>query len=617
MASPSQDRSEQSKDRPIRVAILGGGVGGMTAAHELIERGFEVAVYEMRDIPGGKARSIDVPNSSANGNRPLPGEHGFRFFPGFYKHVPDTMKRIPYGKKRVFDNLVAPKQTLIARSGGKGDLEFPAQPPATPWHILRHFKPVFKSDLGVPDEDLRFFVGQLLMLLISCDERRMTYEQISWAKFAEADQRSPAYRKYCSDGLTRALVACQAAKMSARTGGYILLQLMFDLVRPGMQANRVLNGPTSEAWFEPWLAYLKKKGKERFQFHAAAKVTQLHFADGLITGVTVLENGVPQTVQADYYVAALPVEVLEPRAAGTTVDAPPPLITAEMKAYDPSLSHLGELETEWMNGIQYYLDKEVPVVAGHTMYIDSPWSLTSISQKQFWRDVDLAKYGNGDVKGVLSVDISNWSEKGSQGKEARQCNPEEIKDEVWKQVESALNDDDKKELNSGAKVLHWFLDTAIHFPNPNTMQNAEPLLINTAGSWQHRPEAVTRIKNFFLAADFVRTYTDLATMEAANEAARRAVNGILKASGSRKWRCKVWPLDEPWIFGPLKYYDQLRFRRHPNRPPSRTLIWMVLWLIVPLWLAMRLAWKVYFAIVDGVIEPLWQWLLQSFWRTAS
>ncbi len=28
--------------------MLGGGVGGMTAAHELVERGFEVDVYEMK-----------------------------------------------------------------------------------------------------------------------------------------------------------------------------------------------------------------------------------------------------------------------------------------------------------------------------------------------------------------------------------------------------------------------------------------------------------------------------------------------------------------------------------------------------------------------------------------
>src|ERR1035437_1445314 len=90
----------------IRVAVLGGGVGDLSAAQELAERGFEVAVYERRPDFGGKARSIPVPNSATSGRRPLPGEHGFRFFPSFYKHLPDTMKRIPFAGKSVFYNLV-------------------------------------------------------------------------------------------------------------------------------------------------------------------------------------------------------------------------------------------------------------------------------------------------------------------------------------------------------------------------------------------------------------------------------------------------------------------------------------------------------------------------------
>ena len=70
----------------------------MSAAHELAERGFLVNVYERQPVyVGGKARSVDVPHTGTAGRPDLPGEHGFRFFPGFYKHVTDTMKRIPYG----------------------------------------------------------------------------------------------------------------------------------------------------------------------------------------------------------------------------------------------------------------------------------------------------------------------------------------------------------------------------------------------------------------------------------------------------------------------------------------------------------------------------------------
>ena len=76
-----------------------------------------------------------------------------------------------------------------------------------------------------------------------------------------------------------------------------------------------------------------------------------------------------------------------------------------------------------------------------------------------------------------------------------------------------------------------FLDPDIVYPNPTAAENLEPLLVNTAGSWDNRPEATTAIENLFLASDYVRTHTDLATMEGANEAARRAVNGILEQGG--------------------------------------------------------------------------------------
>ena len=40
------------------VVVLGGVVAELSAANELIERGFEVEVYETLSIPGGRARSI-------------------------------------------------------------------------------------------------------------------------------------------------------------------------------------------------------------------------------------------------------------------------------------------------------------------------------------------------------------------------------------------------------------------------------------------------------------------------------------------------------------------------------------------------------------------------------
>jgi uncharacterized protein with NAD-binding domain and iron-sulfur cluster len=86
------------------------------------------------------------------------------------------------------------------------------------------------------------------------------------------------------------------------------------------------------------------------------------------------------------------------------------------------------------------------------------------------------------------------------------------------------------------------------------------LLINHVGSLALRPEAHTEIGNLFLASDYVRTYTDLATMEAANEAARRATNAILAVSGVNAPPCGLWQFDIPKPMRDAQMLDKLRFR---------------------------------------------------------
>src|SRR4051812_21729273 len=182
------------------VAILGGGVGGLSAAHELAERGFAVTVYERQATFGGKARSMSVPGSGTGGRRDLPGEHGFRFFPGFYRHLPDTMKRIPIQGRRdgVFGNLVAAAQMQIARAGG-AEMIAPAHFPDSLRDLDLAFSALFTyaTSVGIPIEEQLYFVDRLLLLLTSSTERRFAeYENQSWWSFSGAESRSPDYQRF-------------------------------------------------------------------------------------------------------------------------------------------------------------------------------------------------------------------------------------------------------------------------------------------------------------------------------------------------------------------------------------------------------------------------------------
>ena len=547
-----------------KVIIIGGGVAGMTAAHELAARdGFDVVVYELRNIPGGKARSVRTGADGPSGHG-LPGEHGFRFFPGFYKHVPDTMRRIPFGDgQTAFENLTQSTRIEIARGGETLALISPAQFPRSvqEGELALRAGWAYATQLAIPLGDQMHFAELLCRLLSACERRRFDeYENESWWDFSGAQQRSPGYQKYLADGLTRTLVAARAREMSARTGGYILLQLLQDLAQPGMQVDRVLNAPTNDAWIDPWLIHLRDLGVD---YRLCHRVEAVRSDGNQVTGIAGHQVSWPEQVaqarfedDADLYVAAVPVEVMQ-----TEIDIP-------LKQSVPELGKLDKLVYRWMNGIVFYLKEDVPLVHGHAIFIDSPWALTAISQRQFWPSVDFTSLGDGDVGGILSVDISEWETNGvyaARGKPAKVCSREVIADEVWAQLKAALNG--PQQVLSDQNRVGWFLDPDIIAPNPPQADtNLEPLLVNVKASWQLRPDAgLPEVPNLFLASDYVRTYTDLATMEGANEAARRAVNAILDATGSRQERCRLWKLHE--LGGPFalaRLADRFAYSRLPR-----------------------------------------------------
>jgi uncharacterized protein with NAD-binding domain and iron-sulfur cluster len=538
-----------------KVIILGGGVAGMSAAHELIERGFEVEVYERHEkYPGGKARSVDVSFPNQKNRKPLPGEHGFRFFPGFYKHIIDTMKRIPVQKNNgsvstVFDNLVPTHRVRMAREGKKSILSIVSFPKSL--NDIETLLQAMHSDTGLTKEEKSFFAKKVWQLMTSCTERRVNdYERISWWDYTEADRFSDNYKALFVQGLTRTLVAANAKKASTKTGGDIFLQLIFNMANPSVATDRVLNGPTNDVWLYPWLEYLTGKGVKYYYNHEVAK---LEIENGKISGAKVVDNYTNKeiNVTGDYYLLALPVE----RAAK--------LMSDELLAADNTLEGIVNLSPSvaWMNGAQYYLTEKADIVDGHCIYSDSKWALTSISQLQFWKDFDISTYGDGKVHTILSVDISDWDTPGHNGLPAKDCTHEQIKDEIWKQISLSLNTNGEKAVQEKTPEL-WYIDGDIEqIPGTGAREeNEEPLLVNTVNSWDLRPEAFTRIPNLFLASDYVRTYTDLATMEGANEAARRAVNGIIDSSGVSASYCELWNLHEPDLLKSFKRHDEKRFK---------------------------------------------------------
>ena len=538
-----------------RVVVLGGGVAGFSAAHELAERGFDVVVVEKTGIPGGKARSSPVlPTGplpwraapsyrrSAPGEHVpwIPGEHGFRFFPGFYRHVVDSMTRIPTpGGLSAADHLVP-----IARCGitqyDKPTFTFPIRFPRDVTDIATAFGALVAALSSIADispAELAHFGGRVWQILTSCEARRTAeYEQIPWWTFIDAEAHSRAYQKMLAAGITRSLVAAHAETASTRTIGTIFVQLLLDILDPLVAtSDRVLDGPTNQVWLYPWLQYLRTLG---VTYLPETTVIEIVVDRGRISGVRVQSGSRATTLHGDYYVCAVPVE----RAA--------PLLTPALLRADPGLVGVHRLAAtclEWMNGIQYYFRRPVHIIRGHMNHIDTEWALTSISQVDVWRPGTMDRYGPETIRGIVSVDVSDWDAPAPNGRSATEHSREDVCLEVWRQLKRSVNVAGEEEILRDDDLIGWFIDSDIDRDpaDPDRLANTEPLMVNLASSWQFRPDAPTAIPNFFLASDYVRTHTDLATMEGANEAARRAVNAILDAEGYGGPRCRIWPLQEP------------------------------------------------------------------------
>ncbi|MGS2810448.1 hydroxysqualene dehydroxylase [Nocardia sp. MW-W600-9] len=565
LATGTAQASPRRRNSPAgnTVAIFGAGIGGLTAAHELAERGFAVTVFDRKEL-GGKSRTIPMAGTGTGGRAALPGEHGARGFTSFYHHVHDTMRRIPVPgtRKTVYDNLIPFSVTdpRYPRSGNLPDgfplmfgFYFDPAEALTPMGLQRILTEVFLKNNLVPLPEAIHMAGRVVTYLTSSEERRFgQWEHVSWWDFIGAGSRSAQFQALAATGLTRALVAAKEYVASTRTMGNMMEGFFIALMREltgGPKVYEVLNGPTNEAWLDPWITLLEGMG---VRFRPGEALEEFVVADGRIGGARIRRaHGGSAQLEADWYVCAVPTD----RARA--------LWTPELRDLDPALGRMDALSLDWMNGMQMFVSEQLDLGKGYNIYLDAPWRLTSYTQRAFW-DVDYpAVYGDGAVADGLTIDIADWDTPGILfGKPAKYCTHQEIYQETWAQLTAALNDDGRIQLPDGI-VREWMIDPGIVW-NGSENTNDEPLLVNTIGSWDNRPTARTRVPNLFLAADYVQTNFDLATMEGANEAGRTAANALLTAAGSAATPARLYTRESIPAFEPLRLADAARF--HAGQP---------------------------------------------------
>ncbi len=560
---------------PGNVFVIGGGVAGLTAAHELSERGYKVTIYEARTERGGKVRSWLVPLTTQP-TKKVPAEHGFRFFPGFYRHVTHTMDRIATGSSTVYQSLVGQPQTLMApqRDGILPDDPLPLSLPPGPAPVAPPNAPAILN-LTAADYGRMAAALALYQVLIVNDEtvadqgpatgttapRKL--DSHSWWNYCGAGAGSNNYRLFFGKGLTRCFVATRAEEMSARTGAGILLQLLFDIAKPDRfenppkvrPADRALNAPTSAAWINPWTAQLLNPPPSTVP--GTPTPTKVAIKTATVDAVITTPSGTGRRVTSlkvtttqgqktilvgsnDSVVFAVSLNGARALIAGD----------AGLQA-EPELARLAQpvgVKNGSMNGIQFYLTPgslSGPLIRGHYLLVESSWAITALSQDSRWW-----KAGAAPTGGILTVIISDWltASPVPGGKSALASNDDELTTELWRQLREAI-----PELPVAKPP--YAIDVGMAWDAARGSRiNTEPMLVNTTDSWAYRPHAglTGSVANLVIAGDFVRGITDFASMELSNETARRAVNVLLQRDGlTTHPPCKVYERLEHLSVGSL------------------------------------------------------------------
>ena len=274
-----------------RVAIFGGGVSGLTAAHELLDQGFEVSLYEANDRLGGKVRSMPVPGTDRNGSEPLPGEHGYRIFGTFYKHTQDIMRRIPYpgNLDGVIDNLVPLQNSYYMRTDAPDLGAFKLPEDFDDWkEMIRAF---FGEEPDIPAREVVDYLRRILRVLKSSDIRRYEQlEEVSIWDYLESDSKSKNFQDLFGNGMSSLIQAVRGRDASARTFTLSIYAFFSEMLTGNRSTTDILKGPTSELWVSPWVDFLESRG---LRIHYSHRLQSFETGDGNIRGAIVAGSRKP------------------------------------------------------------------------------------------------------------------------------------------------------------------------------------------------------------------------------------------------------------------------------------------------------------------------------------
>jgi zeta-carotene desaturase len=477
----------------VRVAIVGAGLAGLSAAVDLVEAGHSVDLYEARPFMGGKVGSwVDDDDNHI--------EMGLHVFFFNYANLFALLRKVG-----AFENLLPKTHThlFVNRGGDLRELDFRFALGA-PFNGLKAFFTTPQLDwidklrnalaLGT-SPIVRGLVDYEGAMKVIRDLDRISFQQ--WFLGHGGSEQS-IRRMWNPIAYALGFIDCEA--ISARC--MLTIFMMFASKTEASKLNLLKGSP--HRWLTgPILEHIQQRGG---RLHLRHRVTEVLFDDEPATRVSALKLGTPEGeihVEADAYLAACDVPGIQRMIPPTWRRWPlfdnlykleaVPVATVQLR-YDGWVTELGDSPAQ----LAARADVNTPTGLDNLLYTaDADFSC--FADLALSSPVDYRKPGLGSLLQCVLTPGDPWIPKKT----------EEI---------VAHTDAQVRELFPSAMDLKLVWS--------NVVKLAQSLYREAPGMEPYRPDQRTPVGNFFLAGSYTRQdYID--SMEGATMSGRLAAAAIL------------------------------------------------------------------------------------------
>jgi uncharacterized protein with NAD-binding domain and iron-sulfur cluster len=489
------------------IVIFGGGIAGLTVAHELSKYNLKIAVIEKESILGGMARS-DIYKSRNN----LRTEHSWRGFAPFYNNTFQIMKEIKLDStKTVFDTL-------------KPNISF---------NTLENIP---NSNKNTTLYDNIIIIYWMIYHIVSGNIRSEKNKEISFSNLISSKLSNNGKKKYI-EYIGPGLGLDPYSASIYHIGKYVEM-LLFET---NNNTNWYFTDrPSSEAWFDPWYQHLINN---RVEFYLSSELQELQFQDNN----AIIAKTSTKSFSADRYIIAL-----NPYA----VDA---LYKNNKLGVDSELEKFNNItrgEEHIQISFRIAFDEKI-IINNRDAFVfaDSNLNITLYPQDNFW---NTKLFDSNNTNFPMTNIKSLWSGTACVTYKKSKLYPDKLCDELT--INQFLDEvlfeiNECKELNDyvlkyNNKDFNKFniIDKEVWYEwefKDNRLRSRNKKWVNTLSN-NSRPLYKTKYSNVYIAGSHCDTGLSIWSMESAVESGKRCSINIINDMKLDKSKIKLYTHSRPY-----------------------------------------------------------------------